>query len=111
MVPVVFRLPGQPDFSLDFVVDTGFTDFLTLPPDVIAMLGLPFEHYLDINLADDSVARVAIHRANILWHGIEYRLRVIAAGKRPLLGTALLDRNRLDIDFSANGIVQVTEQP
>ena len=24
IIPVVFRLPSQPDFSLDFVIDTGF---------------------------------------------------------------------------------------
>ena len=24
IVPVIFRLPQQPDFSLNFVVDTGF---------------------------------------------------------------------------------------
>ncbi|WP_245911815.1 hypothetical protein [Brunnivagina elsteri] len=32
IVPVIFRLPQQPDFSLNFVVDTGFNGYLTLPP-------------------------------------------------------------------------------
>ncbi|WP_420759511.1 hypothetical protein [Nostoc sp. CALU 546] len=26
IIPVVFRLPSQPAFSLDFVIDTGFND-------------------------------------------------------------------------------------
>ena len=30
IVPVIFRLPSQPDFSVDFVIDTGFNDYLTL---------------------------------------------------------------------------------
>ncbi|BDI19510.1 hypothetical protein ANSO36C_53120 [Nostoc cf. commune SO-36] len=29
IIPVVFRLPSQPDFSLDFVIDTGFNDHAT----------------------------------------------------------------------------------
>ena len=29
LVPVVFRLPYRPDLSLEFVIDTGFTDQLT----------------------------------------------------------------------------------
>lgn len=32
IVPVTFRLPEQPEFSIDFVIDTGFNDHLTLPP-------------------------------------------------------------------------------
>lgn len=31
VVPI-FRLPTQPDFSIDFIIDTGFNDHLTLPP-------------------------------------------------------------------------------
>ncbi|WP_414623326.1 hypothetical protein [Calothrix sp. CCY 0018] len=29
-IPVTFRLPSQPDFSVDFVIDTGFNGYLTL---------------------------------------------------------------------------------
>ncbi len=29
-VSVIFRLPEQPDFSLDFIIDTGFNGYLTL---------------------------------------------------------------------------------
>jgi predicted aspartyl protease len=41
IVPVVFRLPSQPDFSLDFVIDTGFNDHLTLPPQAVSAMNLP----------------------------------------------------------------------
>jgi predicted aspartyl protease len=30
-IGVVFRLPNRPNFSIDFVIDTGFTDHLSLP--------------------------------------------------------------------------------
>ncbi len=41
IVPVLFRLPSQPDFSLDFVIDTGFNDHLTLPPQAVSAMNLP----------------------------------------------------------------------
>jgi predicted aspartyl protease len=39
---IIFRLPNQPDFSIKFVIDTGFTDYLCLPPEAVAVLNLPF---------------------------------------------------------------------
>jgi predicted aspartyl protease len=37
-VPVVFRLPGQPDFSLNVVVDTAFNGYLTLPVQAVSAI-------------------------------------------------------------------------
>ncbi|WP_293080493.1 hypothetical protein [Okeania sp. SIO3B5] len=37
-VSITFRLPDRPDFSIQFVVDTGFTDELCLPSEVVALL-------------------------------------------------------------------------
>jgi predicted aspartyl protease len=31
LMPITFRLPSGPDLTVEFVVDTGFTEFLTLP--------------------------------------------------------------------------------
>lgn len=42
-VSVPFRLPDRPDVTIEFVIDTGFTDFLCLPLEVVSILGLPFE--------------------------------------------------------------------
>jgi clan AA aspartic protease len=41
-VNVIFRLPEQPDFTIEFVIDTGFTEFLSLPPAAVNLLGFPF---------------------------------------------------------------------
>lgn len=41
VVPVVFRLPTQPNFSINFVVDTGFNDYLTLPLQAVTAMNLP----------------------------------------------------------------------
>ena len=49
-VPVTFRMPDRPDFRIEFVIDTGFTGSLCLPPEAIAVLGLPFQYEVPANL-------------------------------------------------------------
>jgi clan AA aspartic protease len=85
-IGVVFRLQNRPDFSIDFVIDTGFTDHLSLPPEAVSLLGLPFKYAMSANLADNSNVILPIHEAVILWNGAEQKVRVLAAGKNIYLG-------------------------
>lgn len=61
LLPISIRLPDQPDLTLEFVIDTGFTDFLTLPPAAVAALRLPFLYDLPINLANNTNDIIAVH--------------------------------------------------
>ena len=108
-LPVTFRLLGLPSVTLEFVVDTGFTEFLTLPPSAVTAMGLPFDHQESASLADDSSITIAVHQATILWNGVERLVSVIATGRRPLLGTALLDDQELRAQFRESGLVTVEE--
>ena len=105
LVSVTFRLPNRPDIQIDFVVDTGFEGALTLPSNAVTELGLLPLGQINANLADDSSAKVDVFRATILWHGQETPVALLAMGRRPLLGTALLDGFNLNADFEDNGTV------
>jgi clan AA aspartic protease len=105
MIPVTFRLPGQPDFSLDFVIDTGFNDFLTLPPPAVSVMNLPLYSSIPARLADGSETILAVHFGTIIWDGDEKIVPVLASGHKPLLGTAMMEGYRLQIDFNENGLV------
>ncbi|WP_353258671.1 clan AA aspartic protease [Prochlorothrix hollandica] len=94
---------------IEFVVDTGFTDYLCLPPEAVSLLGLPFIYDLPVNLADNSEVLLAVHEAIILWNGEEREIRVLATGRRPLLGTALLDDHELVVQFTEGGLVTIDE--
>ena len=107
-VDVVFRLPDRPNLAIECVVDTGFAGALTLSPDAITELGLPFFQEIDANLANDSDVKTAVHVATILWDGREFEVAVLAMGRRPLLGTALLEGRRLCTDFVEVGAVVIT---
>lgn len=108
LMPVTFRLAGQPDLAVEFVIDTGFTGALALPPAAVGAMGLPYLEDMPANLANDLTVTVPVHTAAILWNGQETIVRVLAVGRRPLLGTALLDQNHLGITFVEGGPVVVT---
>lgn len=107
LLPIAFRLPNQPNVTIEFVVDTGFTGFLTLPVAAVAALQLPFVHKMPADLADDTTHEYDVHSATILYNGAEAEVRVVAMGRRPLLGTALLDGQEFMAQFADGGLVTV----
>jgi clan AA aspartic protease len=108
VLPVTFGIPNQPDLRIDCVIDTGFAGFLTLPPAAISALGFSFFYRLPANLADDTNITVDVYTATILWQGTEREVEILAMGKRPLIGRALLSDNRLGIEFWNGGAVVVS---
>ena len=111
IVPVIFRLPQQPDFSLDFVIDTGFNDYLTLPPQAVNAMNLPLYSSIPARFADGSEALLAIHLATVVWDDIEKVVPILACGYKPLLGTAMIEGYHLEIDFEDNGLVSLEKIP
>jgi clan AA aspartic protease len=101
-VPVVFRLPGQPDFSIDFVIDTGFNDYLTLPPQAISAMNLHLYSSIPARLADGSETLLSVHLGTIVWENVEKTVPVLASGYKPLLGVAMMEGYHLEIDFADN---------
>lgn len=109
IITIPFRIPNRADFPIEFVVDTGFTDELCLPPEAAALLNLSFKHDMRVNLADNSRVTMPVHKAIIVWNGEERETRVLATGRRPLVGTALLEEHELVIQFIEGGLVTIDE--
>ena len=107
LIPVEFRRPDSPGFSIEFIVDTGFTDQITLPSETVKELRLPLLSLVPVDLADGSTVELRMHSATILWGGFEKEIRVFATGQRPLLGTALLDGFDLFVQFRESGLVSI----
>ena len=108
-VEITFFLPDGNVIALEFVIDTGFAGALTLPPVAVAAMGLPYENEIKTNLADDSQSVANAHRGIILWHGQTVSVPVLAMGRRPLLGTALLKNYELNAQFKLNGRVEIND--
>jgi clan AA aspartic protease len=106
-VGVVFRIPNRPPVEIEFVVDTGFEGALTLPPEAVAALELPFLQEMNANLANDLTFKTDAYIATIHWNGADIQAVVLAMGRRPLLGTALLEGRHLGVDFADSGLVSI----
>lgn len=108
-VALTFLLPNGSNISIEFVIDTGFTGELCLPLEAVSLMGLTFRHDIPANLADNSEVFLPLYEAIIFLDGEEREVLVIATGRRPLLGTALLDEQELVIQFTEGGLVTIEE--
>ncbi|MBW4441207.1 MAG: clan AA aspartic protease [Plectolyngbya sp. WJT66-NPBG17] len=106
---ISLRVGRDSDVEVEFVVDTGFEGFLTLPLHMIVELDLPYIAKIQANLADNSKIATNAHAVKIIWNGVERDVIVLAMGRRPLVGTALLEDYHLSIDFHEGGTVLVDE--
>ncbi len=101
---------GQPH-DVEAVIDTGFNGFLTLPPPLIAALGLPWIYPQPGQLADGSVLAFDVYMATVDWHGQTRSVEVEAVEAKPLLGMALMEDSELRIQVVPNGSVTIAEPP
>jgi clan AA aspartic protease len=91
------------EHAVEAVIDTGYNDFLTLPPDLIVLLGFPFLRSSRAILGDGSTVDFDIHEATLVWNGRLQRIPVDAADVSPLLGMGLLYGHELNIEVIENG--------
>jgi clan AA aspartic protease len=108
---VVLRIAGYPDLQIGCVIDTGFEGALTLPVAAVTKLQLPYVARINTNLANDDNFVTPVHRATIVWDGVEIEVPVLAMGRRPLVGTLLLNNYNLNIDFYDGGILSIDALP
>jgi clan AA aspartic protease len=76
--------------AIEGILDTGFNGSLTLPPVLIATLGLPWRTRGLVVLANGAEDQCDIHAATVVWDGTPLRILVEAADTTPLIGMALL---------------------
>jgi len=99
---------GSRELAVEAIVDTGFTDYLTLTADHINTLDLPLVGTSLVTLADGSEVQLGIYRAVVLWHGEERAIQTLAAEGGPLLGMSLLYGSRLVMDVLDGSAFTIT---
>ena len=110
IVRLLIRGPSG-EIEAEALVDTGFNGALTLPPDLIAMLGLHLRTRAWGVLADGRKDFFDIYEALISWNGRLLRILVGSADSKPLLGMALLYGYELNIQAIEGGAVAIREIP
>ncbi len=95
--------------SIEAVIDTGFSGYLTLPPAVIRRLGLEVDSQTNVILADNVPGRLNVSKGQILWHDRLRTIPFLAARGVPLLGMRLLAGSQLNIQVRPGGEVVIEE--
>jgi clan AA aspartic protease len=97
--------------SINAVIDTGFTGFLSLPQSLIDELELPWSYSDFATLCDGSKTLFDIHEASVIWDGQFREIEINSADTEPLLGISMLRGYRLEVDTIQGGLVTIKALP
>ena len=97
--------------TVEVVVDTAFTGWLTLPEAIIQELGLSHYGQRDAVLASNEVSEFEVYGVLVSWHGVARPVLVHQAEGRPLIGMSLLADCRLTVAAWEGGEVVIEERP
>ena len=107
VITLEFRGPLGRSPHIEAIVDTGFTEFLMLPPGLVTELGFPFAGTASATLADGVDAEFDVHRGMVLWDGYPRHVGIYLSDTKPLVGMRLMDRHSLYIEVERGGRVVV----
>lgn len=105
LVTLVLHGPTGQTREVNAVIDTDYSGSLTLPPELIAELELPYVFSGKATLADDSEVGFRVHRVTALWDSRLRHIEADAVGSTPLVGMALLRAHSLYVEVADGGRV------
>lgn len=89
------------------VVDTGFTEELTLPAYAVNALNLPFVFDEKLTMANDEATTFDVFIASIDWNGRVRTIKIHLTEGDPLIGMAMLRDHDLHVRAIPDGLVSV----
>ncbi len=107
VVALPVRGPDGREREVEAVIDTGYSGNLTLPPEMVAELGLPFVIRSRSALADGTVIAFNVHGATVIWNDRPRYIDVDAVGVAPLVGMSLLGMHSLNVEVVGGGQVVI----
>jgi clan AA aspartic protease len=111
IIRLTVRGPEGQEQEVEAVIDTGFDGTLTLPPALIAALGLALRRRGRALLADGSESLFDIYEATVVWDGEPRRIAVDEADIDPLVGMSLLYGYELIVQAVESGSVMIQPLP
>jgi len=97
--------------EVEAVIDTGYTGTLTLPPVLMASLGLRWRSVDSATLGDGSTCVFRVFVGKVVWDGKVRSILVHEAGGDPLVGMRLLRGCELKMQVRARGKVTIKRLP
>lgn len=93
--------------EVEAVLDTGFTEYLSLPQAQIDALRLPYVKSEKSFLSDGSIIECAIHEGVVVWDGRERTIEIQASEGDSLLGMSLLLDHLVTLPVMEGGVVTI----
>lgn len=93
--------------TIDALIDTGFTGFLTLPLSVITSINLRLYRREAGTLGDGSTCIFDVYRGLVIWDGEFREVDINASEADPLVGMSLLYGYRIQLDVIEGGTVTI----
>jgi clan AA aspartic protease len=90
------------------VIDTGYTEDLMLPREIVNELGLTLRGIQDAILGDGSLKIFKMYAGSVIWNGQIRRVEVNASETESLVGMGLLEEYKLEIEGRYGGVVKIT---
>ena len=109
IVPLVVLHKAKTE-TIEFLVDTGFTGFLALPPSLVRTLGLSAIDIQRGMTADGRVGYFETIDVCILWHNQPKVLRAQVLDE-PLIGTRLLRSHQSTMRWEAGATFELNRIP
>ena len=107
VLQLLVRGPTGNECFIDALIDTGFDGGLSLPPDGISSLRLTWRRRGRALVADGRESLFDIYEGELYWDGRWRRVTVDETEALPLIGTALLAGQELNIEFESGGAVTI----
>jgi clan AA aspartic protease len=101
------RGPQRLEQEIEAVIDTGYTEALSLPPSLIASLGLHWKTFGRAILADGSERIFDTYKGEVMWDGKFRRIPIDEADTDSLVGMSLLKGHELKMHVRPHGKVTI----
>jgi clan AA aspartic protease len=108
IIALQVRGPHAREVQVQAVLDTGFTDYLTLPRATISELQLTPMDTVECELADGRIIAMESFEVVALWDGAPREILALAADGDALVGMSLLYGSRVAINVLAGEELTIT---
>lgn len=107
IIPLSIRRADGKVFTQDAIVETGFNGWLSLPPDLIAELKLPWKRRGRAILGDGSECIFNVYKAVVVWDETLLVIPVDEADSDPLVGMSLMEGYHLTMQVFEGSQVEL----
>jgi clan AA aspartic protease len=97
--------------EIEAILDTGYTEYLSLPQTMIDALLLPFVRSEQVVLSDNSIIESAFYRGVVYWDGKERTVDIESSEGVPLLGMSLLLDHVVTLPVADGATVTIAALP